>query len=111
MSKILKLISLIIAGAAILSILLLYNFNFFTAKQGERVDTRDIEEVDLTEIAEEAEEVNDVEVAVDREETSGNENADIVEDAQFTPSDNPYRAYIEARENAMPIVLKFYART
>jgi hypothetical protein len=111
MSKTLKLISLTIAGAAILSILMFYNFNFFTATQEERVDTRDIEEAEDIEIVEEVKEVNDVEVAVAPEEAEDFSDADIVEDAEFAPSDNPYRAYIEARENAMPILLEFYART
>ena len=111
MSKTLKLISLTIAGAAILSILLLYSFNYFTAKQEERVDTRDIEEADDTEVVEEVKEVNDVEVAVATEEAIDDSDADIVENAEFMPSDHPYRAYIEARENTMPILLEFYART
>lgn len=111
MSKILKLISLAIAGVAILSFLLLYNLNFFTANQEESVDTLDIEEADDTEVVEEVEEVNDVEVAVDTEEAEDDSDADIVEDAEFTSTDYPYRAYIEARENEMPIVLEFYAHT
>lgn len=107
MSKTFKLISLTIAGAAILSILLFYNFNFFTATQEERIDPRDIEETDDNEIVEEVKKVNDVEVAVAEDEAENDSDADIVEDAQLTPSDNPHRVYLEARENAMPILLEF----
>jgi len=103
LSKKYKQIILAIIGLAVLSMLLLPNLNLFTAGEEEAADFRDAEDIEEIEADIGVEEIEAAEAA---EDVAG--DADT-EDIEFKTTDNPYRAYLEARENGKPIVLEFYA--
>ena len=103
MSKKYKQIILAIVGLAVLSILLLPNLNLFTVGEEEAADFRDAEDIEEIEADVDVEEIEAAEAA---EDAAGDADTENIE---FKTTDNPYRAYIEARENGKPIVLEFYA--
>lgn len=103
MSKKYKQIILAIVGLAVLSILLLPNLNLFKAGEEEAGDFGDAEDIEEIEADVEVEEIEAAEAA---EDAAGDADTENIE---FKTTDNPYRAYIEARENGKPIVLEFYA--
>lgn len=114
-----KQIILVIIGLTALSVILLSNLNRFSEDENEAADFRnaeDIEEVEADVDLEEVEadmNVEEIEAVEDAEETEAVEDAageQGKEDIEFSTTDEPYRAYIEAREKGKPIVLEFYAR-
>ena len=112
MSKKYKQIILAIVGLAVLSILLLPNLNLFTVGEEEAADFRDAEDIEEIEADVDVEEIEadvdaeEIEAAEAAEDAAGDADTEKIE---FKTTDNPYRAYIEARENGKPIVLEFYA--
>ncbi len=111
MSKKLKLISLIVFGAAVISILVLYNLDLFIAGEEENAGSQEADEFGDTELIED---IDDFKAAVEIEEVEEDvesNDPENLESAEFTPTTDPYRVYNEARENSKPIVLEFYADT
>lgn len=105
-----KQIILVIVGLTALSVILLSNLNRFSEDENEAADFRnaeDIEEVEADMNVEEIEAVEDAEETETVEDAAGEQGK---EDIEFSTTDEPYRAYIEAREKGKPIVLEFYAR-
>lgn len=95
-----KQIILVIVGLAALSVILLSNLNRFSEDENEAAVFRNAEDIEEVEADMNVEEIEVVEDA------AGEQGK---EDIEFSTTDEPYRAYIEARENGKPIVLELYA--
>ncbi len=111
MSNIYRLTIHAIVLLAALSIVLLFNFALFPADEEEPVESRVVEKTEDAGELETGSDNEDYEYTADPEET---ENGDAVEDAdeaEFTVTSQPYRAYLEALESEKPVVLEFYAHT
>ena len=116
------LIGLLIALAAGVALLLLFNQGLFTAAD-EVIELKDdaVEVVDdSTEAVEEEDADAEEEVVVDapdeeaageESEPAGDEGDNAADDAGFTITETPHQDFIRARLKGEPIVLKFYSGT
>jgi len=116
------LIGLLVALAAGVALLLLFNQGLFTASDGEIEPADDaviigkdtlepVEEEDAS--AEEGivADAPEEEVPGEVNEPEGGEGQNAADDAGFTITDFPYQDFIQARSKGEPIVLKFYSET